>query len=114
MKHFTQFIQLFRAAWDGDKSTCVEQVTNLATRLESEGDTAHARMLRFTLASLQDKAQSAAVVARHAAAVAVADDDGDNATTGVARLPPLPETAGVGERVELTFGRWEQEAAPPR
>lgn len=114
MKHFTQFIQLFRAAWDGDKSTCVEQVSTLATRLESEGDTAHARMLRFTLASLQDRELSAAVVARHAATSAATADDGEVATASAAKLPPLPGTAGAGERVELTFGRWEQEAAPPR
>ncbi len=112
MKHFTQFIQLFRAAWDGDKSTCVEQVSTLATRLESEGDTAHARMLRFTLASLQDKAQSAAVVARHAASAPADEDDGGSAAA--AKLPPLPGAQGAGERVELTFGRWEQESAPPR
>jgi hypothetical protein len=104
MKHFTQFIHLLRSAWDGDKSHCAEQVQALAEQLEGEGDTAHARMLRFTLQSLQGRA--AATVAS-ASAVPVA-----RAQPAAGSLPP--SARGEGEplpRVELTFGSWDHDRA---
>ncbi|HSW09184.1 hypothetical protein [Aquabacterium sp.] len=104
MKHFPQFIHMLRAAWDGDRNTCVEQATHLAERLESEGDTAHARMLRFTLSALQNKEMSPAT--RQAVADARAT-----------MLAPAPTAAGTQDdagRVALTFGEWEHEAAPHR
>ncbi|MBI5260132.1 MAG: hypothetical protein HY855_26770 [Burkholderiales bacterium] len=97
MKHFTQFIQMIRAAWDGDKHTCAEQALQLAVRLESEGDSAHARMLRFTLAALQNREQAAAP---------------REAALEQALAPPAPrqDSSGEDNRVELTFGEWEHEA----
>lgn len=101
MKHFTQFIQLIRAAWDGDKLTCAEQALQLAVRLENEGDTAHARMLRFTLNSLQNRELPATP---------------PDAALEQALAPPAPRAAATAEdnKVELTFGHWEHAGRPAR
>lgn len=104
MKHFPQFIQVLRAAWDGDRPTCVEQAQHLAVRLENEGDTAHARMLRFTLAALQNKEPPSPALA---AAV-------DARAKSLMPQASAQDGAAEGERVALTFGEWEHEHAQPR
>lgn len=103
MKHFPQFIHMLRAAWDGDRNTCVEQAAHLAVRLETEGDTAHARMLRFTLQALQNKDMTPAVKSAVDARAAMLAPGGADSTA-----------PSDSERVALTFGEWDPEGAPSR
>jgi hypothetical protein len=112
MKHFTQFIHLLRAAWEGDRQRAAEQVLALADQMEGEGDAAHARMLRFTLQALQNhppvrdgqnslKPTAPPRAAAHASTLDV--DLGAPAAAGAPTAPPL----GAGT-VALTFGTWDE------
>lgn len=107
MKHFTQFIHMLRSAWDGDRSTCIEQASELATRLEGEGDTAHARMLRFTLQALQSKAAATCATAATSSPRFI-----PAATAAAAPAVEAAPGQDAAVRVELTFGSWESEAEP--
>lgn len=100
MKHFTQFLHLVRAAWDGDRQRAAEQMLALADQIEGEGDAAHARMLRFTLQSLQNQppARDGHTLMKPAATVA---------------SKPAPARPGVDldlgtPTVALTFGTWDE------
>ena len=92
MKHFTQFIHALRAAWEGDHQRATEHVQALADHLEGEGDAAHARMLRFTLQTLQNHppARDAHTLMKTAAAA-----------------PALDLDVGAPS-VALTFGTWDE------
>jgi len=100
MKHFTQFLHMLRAAWDGDRQKLAEQVLALADQMEGEGDAARARMLRFTLQSLQSQppARDGHTLMKPA-----------NAATG-RPTPPRPATdLDLGSpTVALTFGTWDE------
>jgi hypothetical protein len=104
MKHFAQFINLLRSAWEGDRARCLEQAYALADRLEGEGDTARARMLRFTLQSLQN--QSPPPDMRNATMKST------GAIATAAAAPQLAQASGDGERVALTFGSWDRPQIP--
>ena len=99
MKHFTQFVHLVRTTWEGDRQRAAEQMLALAEQLEGEGDAAHARMLRFTLQSLQNQPPAR---------------DGHTLMK-----PAAPKAAPVTPRVDLdldaapsavalTFGTWDE------
>jgi hypothetical protein len=99
MKHFTQFVHLLRTTWEGDRQRAAEQMLALAEQLEGEGDAAHARMLRFTLQSLQNHppARDGHTLMKQAVPKAAAmaprvDVDLDAASSAVA----------------LTFGTWDE------
>ena len=97
MKHFTQFIHALRAAWEGDRQRATEHVLALADHLEGEGDAAHARMLRFTLQTLQNQppARDAHTLMKAAA------------PKGQATAAPLDLDVGAPS-VALTFGTWDE------
>jgi hypothetical protein len=107
MKHFTQFIHLLRAAWEGDQQRAAEQVLALADQMEGEGDAAHARMLRFTLQALQNRPSSRdghTLMKPAAPAKATLDVDlGAPAAEALSAAPAL----GAGT-VALTFGTWDE------
>jgi hypothetical protein len=100
MKHFTQFVHLLRTTWEGDRQKAAEQVMALADQMDGEGDAAHARMLRFTLQSLQNRPLSQSAMAAPAQPARSA-----TATASPARAP-LAEPAAP--TVALTFGTWDE------
>lgn len=98
MKHYTQFIHLLRAGWEGDQKRLTEQVLALADQMEGEGDTAHARMLRFTLQALQNQPPAR---------------DAHTLLKAPAPKPPknpmkLDLDLGGTPGVSLTFGTWDE------
>ena len=112
MKHFTQFIHLLRAGWDGDRPLLTAQALALADLMEGEGDAAHARMLRFTLQALQNQppARDTHTLMKPAApmpappAVPALDLD-----LGAAASSPKPaaHNSNTGT-IALTFGTWDE------
>jgi hypothetical protein len=104
MKHFTQYIQLLRAAWEGDRQRAAEQLLALADQMEGEGDAAHARMLRFTLQALQSHPSSRDDHTLMRPAVPAK-------TTGCAASVldvDLGRTSPALGSVALTFGTWDE------
>jgi hypothetical protein len=112
MKHFTQFIHLLRAGWDGDRQLLAAQAVALAELMEGEGDAAHARMLRFTLQALQNQppARDGHTLMKPAApkaappATAPLDVDLGAAPPTTAR----PATNANPGTIALTFGTWDE------
>jgi hypothetical protein len=111
MKHFTQFIHLLRAGWDGDRQLLAAQALALADLMEGEGDSAHARMLRFTLQALQNQPPArdghtlmkpASAKPAAPAAPALDLDLGAPSSTG---RPAANTSAGS---ITLTFGTWDE------
>jgi len=107
MKHFPHLMQLLRAAWDGDRAGSQECAHYLATQLEFEGDTAHARMLRFTMQSL---------MSRDPAAGASKTPEGRPPGPKRSRITTLGSASQIqmgdeDEDIELTFGRWDDDDA---
>ncbi len=111
MKHFTQFIHLLRAGWEGDRQQLAEQALALAEQMEGEGDAAHARMLRFTLRALQNQPpardghtlmKAAAPKAAPPAAPAVDVD------LGAPAAAPCPAANTNSGTIALTFGTWDE------
>ena len=99
MKHFTQFVHLLRTTWEGDRQRAAEQMLALAEQMEGEGDAAHARMLRFTLQSLQDRppARDGLTLMKPAAPKA-APAAGSRVDLDLGSAPS----------VALTFGTWDE------
>lgn len=111
MKHFTQFIHLLRAGWDGDRQLLAAQAVALAELMEGEGDSAHARMLRFTLQALQNQPPARdghtlmKPAAPKAAPPAAASLDVDlNAPAN----DPRRGANGHSGTIVLTFGTWDE------
>ncbi len=111
MKHFTQFIHLLRAGWDGDRQLLAAQALALADLMEGEGDSAHARMLRFTLQALQNQppARDGHTLMKQPAA------KGGTATAapldldlGAPPTTPRPATNQNPAGIQLTFGTWDE------
>jgi hypothetical protein len=112
MKHFTPFIHLLRAAWEGDRQKAAEQVLALADQMEGEGDAAHARMLRFTLQSLQNQppARDGHTLMKPAApkaAPAAPPVDLDLGAPANGARPGTNANANAGT-IALTFGTWDE------
>jgi hypothetical protein len=104
MKHFTQYIQLLRAAWEGDRQRAAEQLLALADQMEGEGDAAHARMLRFTLQALQNhpSARDGHTLMRPAAPTRATGSGAP--VLDVDLGTPSPALGSVA----LTFGTWDE------
>jgi len=116
MKHFTQFIHLLRAGWDGDRPLLAAQAQALADLMEGEGDVAHARMLRFTLQALQSqppardghtlmKAASPPKTSPKAAPPSAPALDLDLGTPTATTRPAAANNPGT---ISLTFGTWDE------
>lgn len=110
MKHFTQFIQLLRAGWDGDRQRMTEHTLALAEQMEGEGDAAHARMLRFTLQALQNQppardGHTLMKAAAKASTTATAPLDLDLGAPTAAPGPAANHNPGA---IKLTFGTWDE------
>ena len=111
MKHFTQFIHLLRAGWDGDRQLLAAQALALAEMMEGEGDAARARMLRFTLQALQNQppAREGHTLMKpatpKAAPVATAPVDLDLGAPAAAPRPAPNHNPGS---IKLTFGTWDE------
>lgn len=108
MKHFTQFIHLLRAGWDGDRPLLEAQALALAELMEGEGDAAHARMLRFTLLALQNqpRARDSHTLMKPAAPKAAPLDVDLNAPANAPRRGANGN--GNASSIELTFGTWDE------
>jgi hypothetical protein len=111
MKHFTQFIHLLRAGWDGDRQLLAAQALALADLMEGEGDSAHARMLRFTLQALQNQppARDGQTLLKPAAAKAgTATAAPLDVDLGAPPTTPRPAANHSPGAIKLTFGTWDE------
>jgi hypothetical protein len=110
MKHFTQFIHLLRAGWVGDRQLLEAQALALADLMEGEGDSAHARMLRFTLQALQKQppARDGHTLMKPAPAKAVTPAAAPlDLDLGTPQSPTARPVANTGT-ITLTFGTWDE------
>lgn len=64
MEHLFEVIKIMHAALDGDKTKCAAYANLLADNLEKDGESTQARLLRDSLAVLEDQKQPVYVIAQ--------------------------------------------------